>query len=316
MGAGQGGGRADRTVSPRSISHVHPRPRLLVISQAFDQAAVANLGTDFLIDGLRLDRRRIGRAAIGFDLRSFRQPSLGALSWMPRQLGNEARARIEPAVFVMLAPDLRGDDLPSRGRATKRRQEIKRQEAEARYSATHDDLTGLPNRSVAVAAIDEAIAKRAEGEKVAAIFVDLDRFKDVDDTYGHQTGDRLLKQVAALFEECAGDHLLARVGGDEFVVRRRRPQSRRRSPATSAGRSSSRWPSPSTSTAASFRSAPASASRSPIRSILRPQELLRRADVAMDQAKQQGSNRFFVYEPFIDTVGTSGSNSPTTCARR
>lgn len=93
-------------------------------------------------------------------------------------------------------------------------------EEEIRYLAFHDALTGAANRSVVIDRLDQALAQaRRERGAVGVIFVDLDEFKEVNDSQGHAAGDALLKQTAdelrSLLRE--GD-TLARVGGDEFVV--------------------------------------------------------------------------------------------------
>lgn len=88
------------------------------------------------------------------------------------------------------------------------------------YSAFHDELTDLPNRRKLSAHIASALDRAAlEHRKVALCFVDLDRFKEVNDTFGHAVGDRLLVAAAQAIRHSArpGDHA-ARVGGDEFVV--------------------------------------------------------------------------------------------------
>ncbi|MCB1271304.1 MAG: EAL domain-containing protein [Microthrixaceae bacterium] len=83
--------------------------------------------------------------------------------------------------------------------------------------ATHDALTGLPNRRTITERLDEAIER--PGEEVAVMFIDMDRFKVVNDLYGHEVGDRLLRQMAEQLHEALGDTSEAgRLGGDEFVV--------------------------------------------------------------------------------------------------
>ena len=86
--------------------------------------------------------------------------------------------------------------------------------------ATHDPLTGLLNRAAFCSHLDDAVARaQAEQTSVAVLFLDLDRFKGVNDTLGHQVGDELLKQAAArLGEVVRGGDTLARYGGDEFTV--------------------------------------------------------------------------------------------------
>jgi diguanylate cyclase (GGDEF)-like protein len=85
--------------------------------------------------------------------------------------------------------------------------------------AYHDTLTGLPNRVSFRKRLEEAIARSSAGEKLAILFLDLDRFKLVNDTLGHDVGDLLLKAAAERISGClrAGD-MVARLGGDEFTI--------------------------------------------------------------------------------------------------
>lgn len=93
-------------------------------------------------------------------------------------------------------------------------------EARIEYLGTHDGLTGLPNRVMFNELLNVAIesARRYE-RKLAVLFIDLDRFKVLNDTLGHEVGDRLLQEVAQRLKQClrAAD-VVARLGGDEFVV--------------------------------------------------------------------------------------------------
>jgi diguanylate cyclase (GGDEF)-like protein/PAS domain S-box-containing protein len=95
-------------------------------------------------------------------------------------------------------------------------------EAEERlqYMATRDALTGLPNRLLLHERLSQAIAQaRRSGRRVGVLFIDLDRFKNVNDTLGHRIGDELLKHVTrALSATLRETDLLARLGGDEFMV--------------------------------------------------------------------------------------------------
>jgi diguanylate cyclase (GGDEF)-like protein/PAS domain S-box-containing protein len=98
--------------------------------------------------------------------------------------------------------------------------ERKRDEQMLYFLANHDHLTALPNRNLFSEHLSMAIAQAARsGEKVAALFIDLDRFKNVNDTLGHQIGDALLQQVARRFRGCLRESdLVARLGGDEYTV--------------------------------------------------------------------------------------------------
>lgn len=88
------------------------------------------------------------------------------------------------------------------------------------HMAEHDALTGLPNRLLLMDRLGQAIATaRRHGEKLAVAFFDLDRFKLVNDTFGHAVGDKLLIDIAGRLRECLREtDTVARLGGDEFVA--------------------------------------------------------------------------------------------------
>ncbi len=102
--------------------------------------------------------------------------------------------------------------------------EIKQRKAaekQLQHAASHDILTGLPNRAVFIELLNKAIAgnKRRPEFKFAVFFLDLDRFKMVNDNLGHHAGDLLLKEIArALIDVVRGNDTVARLGGDEFVI--------------------------------------------------------------------------------------------------
>ena len=93
-------------------------------------------------------------------------------------------------------------------------------ESRLAHQATHDELTGLPNRAL----VERWVARMADepslsGSGIAVVFLDIDRFKLVNDTFGHSHGDLLLNQVAQRLESAVGQKgIVARIGGDEFVI--------------------------------------------------------------------------------------------------
>ncbi len=93
-------------------------------------------------------------------------------------------------------------------------------EARTLFLAHRDELTGLPNRTLVAEHIGQAMAQAdRSGDHVALLFVDLDRFKTVNDSLGHEVGDQLLRQVAArLDHRLRKSDFLARLGGDEFIM--------------------------------------------------------------------------------------------------
>ena len=96
----------------------------------------------------------------------------------------------------------------------------KQEEEQLRYDAFHDGLTGLPNRSHFVQELSRRMEDQNSGSALhALLFLDLDRFKVVNDNLGHLSGDQLLEQVALRLTQCVRPNdLLARVGGDEFTI--------------------------------------------------------------------------------------------------
>ncbi len=98
--------------------------------------------------------------------------------------------------------------------------ERKRSEEHINFLAHHDALTRLPNRSLLEDRIRQAIAKsRRDGRRTAVLFLDLDRFKLINDTLGHDTGDRLLARVAESLKGVLREtETVARLGGDEFII--------------------------------------------------------------------------------------------------
>lgn len=98
--------------------------------------------------------------------------------------------------------------------------ERKRHETEIRHQATHDALTGLPNRALLYEELRIAVNRAARaGLLIAVAFLDLDKFKFVNDSLGHQAGDELLRLMAARLKSCLRDQdVVARQGGDEFVI--------------------------------------------------------------------------------------------------
>ena len=95
---------------------------------------------------------------------------------------------------------------------------LRKQALDNEYQATHDALTDLPNRQMLVPELDRMLARRRDAGHVGLTLLDLDRFKDINDTFGHTCGDQLLVSVARRLRAEMPDAFVARLGGDEFVV--------------------------------------------------------------------------------------------------
>jgi diguanylate cyclase (GGDEF)-like protein len=97
--------------------------------------------------------------------------------------------------------------------------DLRRAAAEREYQALHDPLTGLPNRTLFTDRVRQAIAAIGPDGRLAVLLVDLDRFKEINDTLGHASGDLVLREVGVRLRARLPDsHTVARLGGDEFAV--------------------------------------------------------------------------------------------------
>jgi len=162
--------------------------------------------------------------------------------------------------------------------------------------ATHDSLTGLPNRLLLMDRIESAVKRmRRRGSAVALLFIDLDHFKLVNDSHGHDAGDELLVQTAARLQSALrGEDTLARLGGDELVALCEDLRSVDDA-AFLAGRLTNAFAQPflvagrELTVSASIGVAMAQAG-------ICPEQLLRRADSAMYVAKSRGLAQFDIYD--------------------
>jgi diguanylate cyclase (GGDEF)-like protein/PAS domain S-box-containing protein len=205
-------------------------------------------------------------------------------------------------VFVTATPlfDARGDPAGMIG-VSSDISERKALEAELERRASHDTLTGLPNRPAFVNRLGQALRRtrpRQNSREVGVLFMDLDGFKTINDSLGHQAGDRLLVTVAErLRKRLRNEDVLARFGGDEFAVLledtagtseairvAQRIAEDLREPFTVDDFQVS----VSTSIGITLGTAQANDD---------PERMLRDADVAMYRAKEQGPGRYAVFDP-------------------
>ncbi|MBN6152571.1 EAL domain-containing protein [Xanthomonas sp. AmX2] len=178
----------------------------------------------------------------------------------------------------------------------------KRAEQELRYLANYDALTSLPNRALLSERLARAIVRaRRQDSSVAVLFLDLDRFKDINDSLGHAIGDRVLRAVAERLQAAVGpQHTVARLAGDEFTVVLEDVASQGEAEATAA-RVLSAFEAPlQLDDRREVAISPSiGISLFPQHALL-PSELLKHADTAMYQAKAAGRRNIQLYSARMD----------------
>jgi len=174
---------------------------------------------------------------------------------------------------------------------------------ELRHQALHDALTGLPNRALIADRIEQLLARnRRNGTSGAVLFVDLDEFKNVNDTLGHEIGDRLLVAVASRLTSMLRDaDTIGRMGGDEFVILIDGGELKA-APELVAERLLDVMRQPFTLDGARLPLTVNTSIGIAIGDRHGAVEFLRDADVALYQAKATGKNRYSIFHPEMQTA--------------
>lgn len=271
-------------------------PRFLIMAKFMTSEFISQLGEKFVVKNMRLlpaNQSAPGSLAVTNRFGD----SVDELTWDDRRPGDLTRELVQPAAVITLSV-LMAVLSAIAFLCWWQFRDIDKREQKSNFEARHDALTGLLNRAAIVAETDAALAKDFRG--VCVLFIDLDGFKVVNDTYDHRTGDRLLCSVAARFKTLTpGGALISRIGGDEFVVLFR-------------GASATIQAETAASKIVAFLQTPfdfdgriakigasigIAASADPE---IRAAELLRQADIAMYKAKSDGKNRCCVFTKSMD----------------
>ena len=192
---------------------------IAITVRLIEQNLLANIGNRLQLAELRMFD---GDARPGDNVYQFvdaRNRPIARFEWRPQKPGAEILDSVIPFIAIALAGFAMLSGLVLRymryTAAT-----ITAGEKRLRYLALHDPLCGLPNRNFFSERLEAVIADvRGGGLPAAAFYIDLDHFKDVNDTLGHPVGDELIRDVTLrLSRMMRGDDLVARLGGDEFAV--------------------------------------------------------------------------------------------------
>jgi len=143
--------------------------------------------------------------------------------WLGFRLGkiHHALDKYSSRLGIQLPWVIEGDQIRRLSKRLERMsEEVIAETSALEYQARHDNLTNLPNRSMLLEKLESGLAEALENDKPLALFImDLDRFKEVNDTLGHHVGDRMLQEVGRRLESVLGrTDMVARLGGDEFAV--------------------------------------------------------------------------------------------------
>lgn len=197
-------------------------PKLLVSVIYIDENFVSKIARSLLLSRLALTPEPVHASGV------LSQPfigddnvQLGYLSWVGRRPGHVLITIILPLVACgVFATGFLSNNMFRRLRRAS--DELTQREAKARHASRHDALSGLPNRQHMVDEVEARLSAAdlgVRGLRAIAAYVDIDRFKDINDTLGHEAGDKLIKSVAKrLTARLRSDDFLARFGGDEFAV--------------------------------------------------------------------------------------------------
>jgi diguanylate cyclase (GGDEF)-like protein len=281
------------------VAPPRPAPNFLVFARTINAAVLAELGKSFLLPDLTLGDAQ-ARLVNSIEIADPSGKIVSRLTWSGSRPGDVALAQswgtaafamamltAVLAAFVLLFWRNLSQSLANA--------------QQAEWVALHDELSGLSNRRGITKALNQALGEPLGRHKgIALIYADLDRFKEVNDTFGHEIGDRLICAVGAGFAQLAADKgTLARLGGDEFAILLVCPD------AAQTAVDIAQFMIDMLRTPFDFEGRVISVGTSiglviPAAGETNAEEILRRADVAMYRAKAAGRNRLCVYEPIMD----------------
>lgn len=285
------------------ITVVPGQEYLHVALRYLDSSLLQELRHDYLFEGLRFAwRNNAAGGEAASPLKAVSGELMGYFIWSPLRPGSAVRADILPVLIVLSAIGFALLALLLAG-LRRRSVNLRRSQEVIRHLAAHDVLTGLPNRAQFATRLDNALQKtRTMGEKVALLYLDLDRFKQVNDTLGHPAGDELLREFADRLRRLTRDcDTVARLSGDEFTIILRNVGSV--DDAEHLCRriiESARHPFDVAGTQV-FVGVSVGVAIAPCDGIDRI-EITRRADVALYSAKARGRSEFAIFSPDMDRL--------------
>lgn len=275
---------------------------IVITAMEIDEDFLGGLARRYMLEGLHLENGESylsGEAYVTLD--NDRGEHVATVGWAPQMPGSMLLHKLAIPMFALIAAFVAVVAMLYR-RSWKAAQNLIVSEARASHLAYHDHLTGLPNRTLFFdrlgIALDQA---RRSGKSVAIHCIDLDRFKEVNDTFGHQIGDELIKHAAARMAAiCRRGDTVARLSGDEFAIVQIDASPRR------AGRLAARlveaMGQPAELSSGRVFSGCSVGTEIAASGDIEPAEAVRHADLALYRAKQSGRNQYRFFEPEMDAA--------------
>ncbi|MFP5077880.1 putative bifunctional diguanylate cyclase/phosphodiesterase [Rhizobium sp. YIM 134829] len=323
LAAGDTGGTSDRILSigEADLTWVGDRPAIVSVkpivsdSGAVEQApgsealhvAVrfldrdlpAEIGREYVFDALRFSAEGTQDPRFSLvPLRSAAGATIGYFQWKPFRPGHVVLEATSVALGLMLVAIFTGSSLA--GTALWRRSvRLAASQDALRHQASHDSLTGLANRAWFAEQLSERLKTAPADAAHGVLFVDLDHFKEVNDSFGHPVGDRLITLAAERMTRLLPDALVARIGGDEFTILLNPESVGRAEEIAEAIVKVLKQP---FEIDAAHVVVGASVGVAVANGICDPVELTRRADIALYHAKAAGRNAYAIFGTHMDAL--------------
>jgi len=277
------------------------REFLHVAVRFLDGDFLTRTGEEYLFDDLRFSAAaNLGGVRSYAPIVSRSGETIGYFSWLPFRPGADVLKAIRP-ILVVSALCLLALTSVLTLVVRKRSMRLKESQAQLKHMALHDPLTGLANRVSFNQLLARIVRTSAKHQTNALLYLDLDRFKQVNDTLGHPIGDRLLVDVARrLMETAAAADIIARLGGDEFTIALKHTQQEEVEKLCDSLIAAIRKPfeidGQIVLIGLSIGVAVASGNDAD------PVDIARKADIALYHAKSAGRNRYAIFGPHMDEL--------------
>jgi diguanylate cyclase (GGDEF)-like protein len=323
LAAGDGEGVTDRVLSigESDLTHVGGRPAIVSVKpivsdtgdieqqpgeqnlhvavRFLDQSFASEIGKDYQFSEMQFSNDAPTDAEHSFiPLRSRSGATIGYFAWRPFRPGASVLEATLPAVGLAAVAIFVAANLF--GRAIWRRSaRLASSREELQHLASRDPLTGLSNRAHFSTELAARLGAASQNQSHCVLFIDLDRFKAVNDTFGHPTGDKLISLVARRLNDIMPPAIIGRVGGDEFTVLLQEADSQ--VAAAACAQIVQRLREPFEIDGAHIVIG-ASVGAAVAVGRADPSELTRQADIALYHAKAAGRNTFAIFGGHMDKL--------------